>query len=388
MMADTGREAWRSLRASPRRAVTLGAIVAIGVALPVVAVAVGRAGQRDVTSEFDRRQATEIALIDTDADPKGSRGFVSGVGDEMQRLGPVVAAGTLLTLEPVAVSVRHAEPSERQVTVLGVDESTFDVYQAVVRPRPRWRDGDCTRREAVVGADVAARLGIGLFDGWPSMVEAAGQPLAAVGVLTEAPLGEGMTNAIAVPECVARSLDAVVVSKRLVIRVETGAADAVARQAALVARPGDPQSLTPSYVPSPIGLRSVVEATTRRTFLAVAVGVGALAAMVLGVVNAAAVGQRRAEIGLRRVFGARRRDIFWQIVVESLLLGVFGGALGAWLGIAAVIAASIVGDWVPVLDWYLWCLGPLGGAGVGIIAGLMPAKRATSIEPRAALTHE
>ena len=44
------------------------------------------------------------------------------------------------------------------------------------------------------------------------------------------------------------------------------------------------------------------------------------------------VSERTREIGLRKALGARRRDIVWQILTESVTLSIFGGIVGTSLG--------------------------------------------------------
>ncbi|MDE0427225.1 MAG: ABC transporter permease [Candidatus Poribacteria bacterium] len=105
------------------------------------------------------------------------------------------------------------------------------------------------------------------------------------------------------------------------------------------------------------------------------------------------VGEKTREIGLRKSVGARRRDIFWQFLTESISLCVCGGILGIGLGhlsahgmaALAVKLVPIVPKWPVVLSlpWILIsvCLSTVIGVGFG----LYPAMRASRLSPIDAL---
>jgi putative ABC transport system permease protein len=118
---------------------------------------------------------------------------------------------------------------------------------------------------------------------------------------------------------------------------------------------------------------------------AVGLVVGAIVIMNIMLV---AVSERTAEIGVRKALGARRRDILAQFLVESATLATMGSAIGilAGIGIAALIAAvsplpTHVAPWSVAVAIVL-------GAGVGIVAGVYPASRASRLDPITALRAE
>lgn len=95
--------------------------------------------------------------------------------------------------------------------------------------------------------------------------------------------------------------------------------------------------------------------------------------------------ERVPEIGLRRAIGAQRRSILLQFLSESTLTGAVGGLLGALLGLVVVLAIAVNRAWTPVLPPEVILLAPVGGAGVGVVAGAFPARRAARTDPIAAL---
>jgi putative ABC transport system permease protein len=124
------------------------------------------------------------------------------------------------------------------------------------------------------------------------------------------------------------------------------------------------------------------------------VGIGTLSAGVIGVSNImlVIVRERTNEIGLRRAVGATPWAITTQIVFESLVLTASAGYLGlmAGVGVVAIIAKVVAGsptemfrDPQVAFGSALATLAILIGA--GILAGLVPARRAVKISPVEAL---
>src|SRR5436190_2143998 len=98
-----------------------------------------------------------------------------------------------------------------------------------------------------------------------------------------------------------------------------------------------------------------------------------------------AVPERAGEIGLRRALGARPRHIGIQFLTECTALGLFGGLIGASLGVLTILAVTIYRHWTALLDPRIVVAAPLAGAAVGLLAGLYPALRASLLEPADAL---
>jgi len=98
-----------------------------------------------------------------------------------------------------------------------------------------------------------------------------------------------------------------------------------------------------------------------------------------------AVSERAYEIGVRRAVGARRRDILYQILMESLMVAAAGGVCGLLLGILlSYLATLLLG--IPTAfspSGFLWALG--FSAAVGLFFGVAPAKKAAGLHPVEAL---
>ena len=109
-------------------------------------------------------------------------------------------------------------------------------------------------------------------------------------------------------------------------------------------------------------------------------------ALVVGAVGIAnttlvAVLERAAEIGLRRALGARPRHIGAQFLAESTALGLFGGLIGASLGVLTTLVVTVYHSWTALLDPRVVLAAPFVGGIIGLLAGLYPALRASTLEP-------
>jgi putative ABC transport system permease protein len=112
----------------------------------------------------------------------------------------------------------------------------------------------------------------------------------------------------------------------------------------------------------------------------------------IGIMNImlASISERVREIGIRLAVGARQRDIFWQILIESILVSFLGGLLGilASLGLIEVLKSISPTENVPVLTPESILLAVGFALAAGLLSGLYPAARASSIDPITALRYE
>lgn len=95
--------------------------------------------------------------------------------------------------------------------------------------------------------------------------------------------------------------------------------------------------------------------------------------------------ERRREIGIRRVAGARRAAIFRSTIAEAIALCVGAGLVGLLLAGGVISWAVAVNAWPPALP-VAWALfGLLAAVGSGVAAGLVPAYWASALSPAAAI---
>ncbi|MEU7469342.1 FtsX-like permease family protein [Streptomyces sp. NPDC044984] len=105
------------------------------------------------------------------------------------------------------------------------------------------------------------------------------------------------------------------------------------------------------------------------------------------------VAQRTREIGLMRAIGSSRKQVNRSVLVEALLLGVFGSVLGVGAGVGLAVGLmklmGMMGMDLSTDDltvaWTTPALGLLLGVVVTVLAAYLPARRAGRISPMAAL---
>jgi predicted permease len=113
-----------------------------------------------------------------------------------------------------------------------------------------------------------------------------------------------------------------------------------------------------------------------------------LAAVGLYGVMAYMVARRTREIGIRMALGARGGSVVWLVMREVLTLAAVGVAIGLCGAFAAtrLVQAQLFG--IGATDAWTMAAGALGIAGVAALAGYLPARRATTIDPMIALRWE
>ena len=100
------------------------------------------------------------------------------------------------------------------------------------------------------------------------------------------------------------------------------------------------------------------------------------------------VTERTREIGIRKALGATRLNILTQFLTESVVLCVLGGLLGMALGSGAARALAKFAGWQTYVTLDALLLAFVFSAGVGLVFGLWPARRASKLDPIAALRYE
>jgi putative ABC transport system permease protein len=112
-------------------------------------------------------------------------------------------------------------------------------------------------------------------------------------------------------------------------------------------------------------------------------GVGILTIMTI------AVNERTNEIGLLRALGAEQRQILGLFLGEAIVLASAGGFAGLVLGLGSAWLLEVLVPALPThATWKYVILAELLAAAVGLMAGILPARRAAALNPVEALRSE
>lgn len=133
-------------------------------------------------------------------------------------------------------------------------------------------------------------------------------------------------------------------------------------------------------------------AATKRRFNTVLGSIAAISLLVggIGIMNImlASVTERTQEIGIRRAIGAKRSHIVIQFLVETCVLSIGGGVIGLIVGVVIPMLVTKFAGMPTSIRPYSLVLAFSISAGIGILFGLYPARRASMLDPVEALRRE
>ena len=100
------------------------------------------------------------------------------------------------------------------------------------------------------------------------------------------------------------------------------------------------------------------------------------------------VTERTREVGIRKALGARRSNIIWQFIVESITLSLLGGIFGITFGFTIAAVISFVSPLPYVIATWSIAAGVIVTFVIGLIFGTYPAGKAAKMDPVVALHYE
>jgi macrolide transport system ATP-binding/permease protein len=391
-MRDLFAEAAAGLMARPARVglTVLGTVIGIGAL--VATLGLSKTAGNQIVGRFDAVAATDVVVTPVPGAQR-SGGAATNVipwdaEARMKRLNGVAAAGTLADVDVRGELVRSVpinDPLGETAVQLPVRAASPGLWRAVRAQLVAGRlpdSGHSTRgnRVAVLGINAARRIGINNLDQQPAIFigDRLYQVIGLVGSVGRQP---SLLGSLTIPNGTARKEFGLAAPTSVQIETDIGAVELIVRQAPEALNPSDPSLLRVAAPPDPEKLRGNVQNDLNALFLLLG-GVSLLVGA-LGIANVTLVSvlERVGEIGLRRALGAARRHIAAQFLIESTVMGLLGGIIGASLGVLVIVGVAAGRTWTPVLDPWVPIAAPLAGALVGLLSGTYPSLRAAAMEP-------
>lgn len=370
--------------------------VAIGVAAVIVLAALGDGARRYVVGQFESLGSNLLAVVPGKTETTGAAAFMSVTtkdltladAEALARRVPGVARMAPMVMG--SESVAHGERS-RQVAVIGSTSEFLTVRRLRLARGHFLPPGDLRRGLAVtvIGAAVARELFPG-EDPLGRVVRIGSARARVIGVLAShgTQLGMNLDEVAIVP--VARAMR--LFNRRSLFRVLLDVwahAELERVKAQVIAVMKDRHGVEDVTVITQDAVMSSFSNILRALTLAVAAIAGiSLAVAGIGIMNVmlVSVAERTGEVGLLRALGAGRRQVATVFLTEAALLSVAGGVLGLAVGVAGVWALVTAYPALPARP-PLWAVASALAIalGIGLVFGLVPARRAARLDPVAAL---
>jgi len=380
---DAARIAWRAMVSNRLRSglTILGVVIGVAAVVSLVSVSGGASGR--MLELVEGLGANTIQVVGMG--PAGPR--FEDV-DELLGRSPVLSAGA-----PVTSRQGEARLGDRSasVTLEGTTPPYREIRDLALASGRFLTDTDVQERArvAVLGHEVAKELFWGT-DPLGHHVFIGGASFTVVGVMEEmgASLGRNDDYAVWIPVSTARGLLGIEQPSSLIFQASSRDVTPLAVnhiEGIYNARYGDSSSVR---VQSQAQLLETVD-TAARTASMLLGSIAGISLVVggIGIMNImlVSVTERTREIGIRKAVGARRVDILLQFLVESSLLSLSGGALGAALG---ALSSQVIGrfaGWDPAPSLTAVIVALAFAIGVGLTFGIYPAYKASQLDPAQAL---
>jgi putative ABC transport system permease protein len=394
--ADLLRFATRALRGHRVRTAMSLVGVAIGVAAVIALTALGEGARRYVIGEFSSIGTNLLIVLPGKTETTGGMPGFGGVPNDLTladaeaivRAVPEIDKGAPVVVG--AETVAHGE-RRRQVAIIGASHEMLELRHLSLGQGRFLPDLDWSRGSpvAVIGTTLAAEIIPGESP-LGKIVRIGDWRMRVIGVLAPRgqQLGVDMDDVAIIPVATAMKMLNRTSLFRILLRVRAhGELDVTKRKVVrlLAERHGEEDVTCISQDAILTAFTSILGALTMALG-----GIAAISLAVAGVgimnVMLVSVSERTREVGLLKALGAGRRQILALFLAEAILISSSGGLLGLAIGWGAVQALIALFPALPASPpaWAVAAALALSIA-VGGAFGVLPARRATRLDPVAAL---
>lgn len=337
----------------------------------------------DVRSGFVPIAGHFVVVGDDDAEPAVAQIFSVDIegGPTLKVLdGPVKPELATSNADPAA-------PVETQL--IGVDHSVLDATDASIDGIASPVAFESAANVAYIGDALATDLGVTppTLDGpGLSIVTIDGLAFQVLGVLRSPQRLTETAGAVVIPRLTAEELSAYELTDySMIIETAGGAAQNVGADIPLVLASQRAEPYVVDVPPDANQFRRRVEGNIQALVLAMAALSGLVGAISIASTAYSGVVERTGEFGLRRAFGAKPRHIRLQVILETLPIAMVVAVCGEILGLLVSLAVSMANGWATIVDGRVLLVIPIGAAILGVLASIIPARKASRIDSSMAL---
>ncbi|GGT28241.1 ABC transporter permease [Streptomyces purpureus] len=322
-----------TLQRPARSALTsLGTVLGVGTFVAILGLTATASSQID--DRFNALSATEVTVEDIarEHDEFLELSFPADADARVGRLNGVRHAGVFWSVRldedtTVRSAPVGASGDGRQIQVVAASSGVLRAAVPTLtegRIFDAWHD-TAHQRVAVIGAGVAARLGITTLEARPA-VFIGDEAFTVIGIVGDVRRKADLLLSVVVPRTTAQQVwGAPDGGAKMLIETQAGAAAQVASEAAVALDPAHPQYFKAVPPLDPKELRTEVTGDLDQLFLLLAAICLFIGTVGIANTTLVAVLERTGEIGLRRALGAHGRHITAQFLAESGALGTLGG---------------------------------------------------------------
>ncbi len=391
------------LRNKTRSGLTVLGIL-IGVAAVVTVTALAGGASKKVGGEIDSFASNALFINPQPVQQSGARSKATGRLTENDGKAILRDAVSVDKVAPFLSTMVQVVASDRNVATMAIGTTTtyFPVRKFKIKKGEIWTENDeiLKTKVCVLGATVSEKL-FGSEDPVGRIVRVGRSPYRVVGLLEArgtSPFGDDQDDRLMMPIGSFRARIQPTAPGRVDMLLASATSEQTSRRAE--------QQIT-----SILKQRHRIDGTRENDFTvntqaefqkaqeaiaqvlsALLLAVAAVSLLVggIGVMNSmlVSVAERTREIGIRMSIGARERDILLQFLVEAVVLSLAGGLIGIALGFAVTLGLGRALEWPLAPSTESVVIAVLTSATIGLVFGVLPARRAAQLDPIVALRTE